>query len=70
MISSEDWSRYLLAIAPFALVLGYREILSARAARWLLPIYLAASLFYAWNVIPTNLCPADLYSRVRQYLRL
>jgi hypothetical protein len=69
-ISSEDWSRYFLAFAPFALILGYRDVLDTRPVRWILPGYLAASLYYIWNVIPTNLCPPAMYGQLRAYLHL
>ena len=63
-IDTEDWSRYFLSMAPFALVVGYREVLDSRAVRWILPVFVALSLFYASRAIPSNLCPADLYRRL------
>jgi len=69
-LSTEDWSRYFLTMAPFALILGYRDVLDTRAVRWILPGYLAASLVYVWNAIPANLCPPDLYLQLRTYLHL
>jgi len=67
-VSSEDWSRYFLAMAPFALVLGFRDILTSRPVRWMLPAYVAVATFYAWNVIPKNLCPEPAYARLLQLL--
>ncbi|HKD17090.1 MAG TPA: hypothetical protein VKG23_04405 [Thermoanaerobaculia bacterium] len=63
-ISSEDWSRYFLAMAPFALVLGFHDILTSRAARWLLPAYAAVTLYYCWNVFPKNVCPEPVYNEI------
>ena len=67
-VSSEDWSRYFLAMAPFAVILGFHDILTSRAVRWMLPVYTGVATFYAWNVIPKNLCPAPMYEQLLQLL--
>ncbi len=69
-ISSEDWSRYFLPMAPFALVLGFHDILSSRPVRWMVPVYVAVAVFYARSAIPKNLCPEPLYARLLQHLGL
>ena len=43
-VSTEDWSRYFLAMAPFALVVGLpRRDRHARFFRWMLPVFAALS---------------------------
>jgi hypothetical protein len=70
IVGHEDWSRYFLPIMPFALVLGFREILDTRAFRCILPVLVVLETYYAWNAIPRNLCPPDSYARILAYLRL
>ena len=60
-IGSEDWSRYFLAMAPFALVLGFRDLWASRPARWLLAAYAPVTLYYCWNSIVHNLIPEPRY---------
>lgn len=60
-IGTEDSSRYFLSMAPFALIVGYREVLDSRAVRWVLPGFVVLSFIYAWHVIPLNGCPPGLY---------
>jgi hypothetical protein len=70
IVGSEDWSRFLLPIMPFAIVLGFREILDTRVFRCILPGLVVLETYYAWNVIPRNLCPPDVYGKILAYLRL
>ncbi|PYQ34566.1 MAG: hypothetical protein DMF55_09170 [Acidobacteria bacterium] len=69
-ISTEDWSRYFLAMAPFALVVGFREVIDTRAFRWIFAPYVALALVYAWGVIPVNGCRPDIYLRLLAHLGL
>jgi hypothetical protein len=69
-LSTEDWSRYFLSMAPFALVVGFRDILDTRAFRWMFPIYAALSIYYAWEVIPLNGCRPDIYEALVTQLGL
>jgi hypothetical protein len=69
-ISTEDWSRYFLAMAPFALVVGFREVIDTKAFRWIFPPYVIAALVYAWGVIPLNGCRPDIYLRLLAHLGL
>jgi hypothetical protein len=69
-ISTEDWSRYFLAMAPFALVVGFREVIDTRAFRWIFAPYVVAALFYAWSVIPLNGCRPDIYLQLLSHLGL
>jgi hypothetical protein len=69
-VSTEDWSRYFLAMAPFALVVGFHDVIDTRAFRWMLPVFAALSLYYAWSVIPLNGCRPDIYEALRAHLGL
>ncbi len=69
-ISTEDWSRYFLAMAPFALVVGFREVIDTRAFRWLFAPYVLLAVVYAWGVIPVNGCRPDIYARLLAHLGL
>jgi hypothetical protein len=69
-ISTEDWSRYFLAMAPFALVVGFREVIDTRAFRWIFAPYVILALVYAWGVIPVNGCRPDIYLRLLAHLGL
>jgi hypothetical protein len=67
-LSTEDWSRYFLSMAPFALVVGYREVIDTRLFRWILPVFAALSIYYAWGVIPLNGCRPDIYQQLLEHL--
>lgn len=69
-LSTEDWSRYFLAMAPFALVVGFRDLLVTRAFRWIFPPYVLLAFLYAWGVIPLNGCRPDIYLRLLVHLGL
>lgn len=69
-LSTEDWSRYFLSMAPFALIVGYRELIDTRFFRWALPALAGLSIYYAWNVIPLNGCRPDIYLRLLAHLGL
>ncbi len=69
-VSTEDWSRYFLAMAPFALVVGFRELLDTRVFRWIFPLYAVLALVYAWGVIPLNGCRPDIYRMLLAHLGL
>ena len=69
-ISTEDWSRYFLAMAPFALIVGFRDLLDTRAFRWLFPGFAILAFVYAWGVIPLNGCRPDIYLRLLAHLGL
>jgi len=69
-IATEDWSRYFLAMAPFALVVGFRDVIDTRAFRWLFVPYTVLALVYAWGVIPLNGCRPDIFARLLAHLGL
>lgn len=69
-MSSEEWSRFFLVIAPTALVVGYHEILSARYFKWLFGGYLAIAYVYCWGTLPLNACRPDIYFYLLQHLKI
>jgi hypothetical protein len=69
-VSTEDWSRYFLAMAPFALIVGYHDVIDTRFFRWALPVFAGLSVYYAWGVIPLNGCRPDIYLRLLAHLGL
>jgi hypothetical protein len=69
-LSTEDWSRYFLSMAPFALIVGYRDLIDTKAFRWMFPVFAALSVYYAWGVIPLNGCRPDIYLRLLDQLGL
>ncbi len=70
ILSTEDWSRYFLSMAPFALIVGYRELIDTRFFRWALPVLAGLSIYYAWGVLPLNGCRPDIYLRLLAHLGL
>ena len=69
-VSTEEWSRYWLAMAPFALVLGYKDILASKGFRWLFPLFVVLSYVYAWGTLPINTCREDIYAHLMWNLGL
>ncbi len=69
-VSTEEWSRYWLAMAPFALILGYRDILSSRAFKLLFPLFALMSFVYSWGTLPISTCREDIYSHLMWNLGL
>lgn len=69
-LSTEDWSRYFLSMAPFALIVGFRDVIDTKAFRWIFPFYAALAVYYAWGVIPLNGCRPDIYLRLLVHLGL
>lgn len=69
-ISTEDWSRYFLVIAPFALVVGFHDLLDTRFVRWIFPGYVVLAYVYAWGVIPLNGARPDIYLQLLVHLGL
>jgi hypothetical protein len=53
-MSTEEWPRYWLVMAPFALVVGFHEIWEKRETKWLFAIPVLMGFVYCWNAIPLN----------------
>lgn len=54
-IFHQDLARYLIPIAPLALVVGFDHILSNRAIMFFSPVYIILCYVYAWGTLPHNL---------------
>ncbi len=63
-LSHNDFSRYLVPIAPFAVFIGFREIWENKYAKYALPLVVLAGLFYAWTTLPTNLISKTIYASI------
>lgn len=62
-VSTEDWSRYWLAMAPFALVVGFHELIVEKGFRLVFPVYVLAAYVYAWGTMPLSGAPEEMYAR-------
>lgn len=65
----DDVSRYLLSLAPFALLVGFDGLLQRPAFRVLALLAGAASHVYAWGVLQRNLASPELYENLLKALR-
>jgi hypothetical protein len=70
LVSTEDWSRYFLAMAPFALIVAFHDLIDTRAFRWMFAVLAALSIYYAWGTIPLNGCRPDIYQGLLMHLGL
>ncbi|PIQ25062.1 hypothetical protein COW36_07515 [bacterium (Candidatus Blackallbacteria) CG17_big_fil_post_rev_8_21_14_2_50_48_46] len=64
----EDLSRYLLPIAPFALVIGYDQILRTKAFKFASLGLVILAYIYAWGVLPHNLVADWVYTNLLKVL--
>ncbi len=65
-----DTSRYLLPIAPFALIIGFDAILPKKRIHFLIPFALLciAGYLYCLAVLPINLLPLNAFDRLSQLI--
>lgn len=65
-----DVSRYLLAIAPFALLVGFDDILSRRAVQFIVfPFYLYLAYTFAWGFLPLAVCSPESFQALIEQIR-
>jgi hypothetical protein len=57
-------------MAPFALIVGFRDLIDTRAFRWIFAPYVVTAFVYAWSVIPLNGCRPDIYALLLSHLGL
>jgi len=60
-VQHPDVSRYLLPAAPFALIIGFDDIISRKEFMLVFPLIVIFGYFYCWGIIPTNLIPVDTF---------
>ena len=65
----DDMSRYLLSIAPFALLVGFDSTLAKPWFRPLAAGLALASSIYAWGMLQHNLMSPELYEGLLRALR-
>jgi hypothetical protein len=65
-----DISRYLLPIAPFALIIGFDALMPKKRRYFLIPLALlcVAGYLYCLAVLPTNLMPLPLFEHLFQVI--
>ena len=62
LLRERDLPRYYLTVAPFAVVVAWRDVWSRpRVAAAVLAVLAPLSVFYAWKTIPMNLCSEPAY---------
>ena len=59
-----DISRYLLPIAPLALLIGFDDIMCRKEFKWIFPLVILFGYIYCWGIIPTNLMTQAQYSYI------
>lgn len=67
LVAHGDASRYMIPMAPFALI-GFERIFPKNRVAFAILIVLTAflSLMYAWTLIPHNSMPEDTFMRIRE----
>ena len=69
LLRERDLSRYYLTVAPFAVILAWRDVWSRpRLAAAVLVVLAPLSVFYAWKTIPMNLCSEPAYRALLSFL--
>jgi hypothetical protein len=63
-----DLSRYMLPLAPFALLVAFDPILSLRVARWIIPLLVYLDYLYVWGYIPFNTASVESYNKLLSVL--
>jgi len=63
-VGHPDVSRYLLPAAPFALILGFDEIISRKEFMLVFPLIVVLGYLYCWGLIPTNMMDAGVYGNL------
>jgi hypothetical protein len=60
-IQHPDVSRYLLPVAPFALIVAFDDVISRKEFMLVFPLIVVFGYFYCWGIIPTNLADPVTY---------
>ena len=67
-IFHQDVSRYLIPLAPLALVVAYDSILSKPAAKIMFVPLVFLAYIYSWGLIPKNVVDVTSYNKLKHYL--
>ena len=69
LLRETDLPRYALTVAPFAVVLAFRDVWARRqVAAAFLAIAVPVSVAYAWASMPNNLCEPSTYRTLLAFL--
>jgi hypothetical protein len=69
LLRERDLARYYLTVAPFAILLAWRDVWSRpRLAAVVLAVLGPLSLFYAWRTIPMNLASPEATAALLRFL--
>ncbi len=69
LLRERDLARYYLTVAPFAVVVAWRDVWSRpRLAAAVIAILAPLSVYYAWKTIPMNLCSEPAYRALLSFL--
>jgi hypothetical protein len=69
LLRERDLARYYLTVAPFAVVVAWRDVWSRpRIAAAVLVVLAPLSVFYAWKTVPMNLCSEPAYLKLLTFL--
>jgi hypothetical protein len=69
LLRERDLARYYLTVAPFAVVLAFREVWARpRLAALVLAVLGPLSVAYAWKTIPLNLASPQAYEALVRFL--
>jgi hypothetical protein len=69
LLRERDLARYYLTVAPFAVVLGFRDVWARpRLAAGVLAVLGSLSVFYAWKTIPMNLASPEATATLLRFL--
>lgn len=64
LIAHQDLPRYMLPIAPFAILVAFDPVLRKPACRAALPLVLYLDYTYAWGFLPHKLVAAGVWERL------
>jgi len=67
-IFHQDLARYLIPLAPFAIVVAYDKILTQTTSRLAVLPLIPLTYIYAWRVLPHNLCVPWVYKNLKFFL--
>jgi hypothetical protein len=69
LLRERDLARYYLTVAPFAVVLAWRDVWSRpRIAAAVLGVLAPLTIYYAWKTVPMNLCSEPAYRALVSFL--
>ena len=68
LIADEDLARFLIPIAPFTWILGFRDVWHDRKMAWAFPLVVALTYAYTWQLLPTNTMRPEVMSALLAWM--